>query len=166
MYRSIQLYHLIESAERESTGDSTPGGRDSKSSRLVPPTPLAARVLAEEAEGLLGGDGVRGALASLVALAKDPRRGSLGARVAAAKALDCALSSQSAKSEGVSLILGGLDARGVTVETCVTALETVGHIAGDEAAEVEQLRSACATVFPMAEAFGAAEQREAVSPPA
>ena len=101
---------------------------------------------------MLGEGGLKGAVAALVELAKDADRGSLEARVCAAKAL---LLTGEERDEAVALVRGGLGGRGVTVAACVSAVRAVEKIEGVEGKAIEELREACREVFPIAEAFGA-----------
>lgn len=116
-------------------------------------------MLAEEAEGLLGDGGLTGAVASLVALAEDADRGSLKARVCAAKAL---LLIGEGRDQALKLIRGGLRGRGVTVAECVGAVKAVEDIEreGGQGQAARELREACREVFPMAEVFGAGGERD------
>lgn len=176
LLRSIQLYHVISLLPAPASVEQGEGAAESNSStcpKEAPATlsPIAARVLAEEAEGLLEKEGVKGAVASLVALAEDPDKGSLRARVCAAQAMALVLGSSGAASaagetreKAVALVRGGLEGRGVTVKECIAALAAFKDIvhqleAGGDAASVDEvvgdLRRACAAIFPLAEAFGA-----------
>lgn len=162
LLRSIQLYHLAQTTPSVVTGSTvaasaTQGNSKSSSANiglLEPPSPLVARVLAEEAEGLLGEGGLKGAVASLVALAEDADRGSLKARVCAAKAL---VLIGEGRDQALELIRGGLRGRGVTVAACVGAVKAVEEIERGEGQgqAAQELREACREVFSMAEAFGA-----------
>lgn len=135
-------------------GGGSGGGGSGSGAAVQRPSPVAARVLAEEAEGLLGPGGLTGAVEALVNLAQGEETGSLGARVCAAKAVAMVGGGAAAgKDQAVSLVLAGLGGRGVTVKGCVGAVQAVEGIVGGGA--VEELREACAKVFPLAEAFGA-----------
>lgn len=61
------------------------------------------------------------------------------------------------RERAVGLVKEGLNGRGVTIEGCVDALETVKLVVSGKEGEgdVEEFRKACAGVFPMAEAFQA-----------
>lgn len=130
---------------------------------------MVARVLVEEAEGLLGTGGLSGAVAELVKLAEDPETGSLGARVCAAQAL--ALTGEGeARDKAVKVISEGFGGRGVTVPGCVAAVEAVAGIVGqrggsgaEASGPAEALREVCARTFPLAEAFGASAAGDASS---
>lgn len=150
LLRAIQLYHLAAAFQG---GGSIAPDFDG----VPPPSPVVARVLAEEAEGLLGAGGsLDGAVAALVALAEDAQRGSLGARVCAARALWLLSPTEEARGKAVGLVRGGLEGRGVTVGGCAAALAAVEGISAGVGGEgVEELREACRKVFPIAEAFGA-----------
>ena len=130
----------------------------------APPSPVVARVLAEEAEGLLGAGGLDGAVAGLVKLAGDAETGSLGARVCAAKALALVtVPAEQGREQAVKLVREGLQGgRGMTVPGCAAAVEAVRGIVGEEGAvgAAEELRQVCAKVFPLAEAFGASSAGE------
>lgn len=171
LFRAIELYHQVgkmppataaEGADATTiTATNSVGGAVDF---LAAPSPMAARVLAEESEGLLGPGGVSGAVAALVALAEDPEKGSLGARVCAARAIvlvgDGAGSEDDQKKcreQAVKVVRDGLQGRGVTVQACVDALEVMKGVVAEAPGngEVRKLREACAEVFPMAEAFGA-----------
>lgn len=177
LLRTIQLYHAIanlpapDGAADSSEAPAQPTATKAAVDAPATLSPLAARVLAEESESLLGDGGVSGAVSALVALAEDPERGSLCARVCAAQAVALVpggdgSSTGEARGKALALVRGGLDGRGVTVKGCVAALEVVkaivrvGGSAGENGggahgdAHVEEFRRACAEVFPEAEAFG------------
>lgn len=127
----------------------------------APPSPVVARVLAEEAQGLLGAGGLDGAVAGLVKLAADAETESLGARVCLAKALALTLPAEQGHDQAVKLVREGLHGRGVTVSGCAAAVEAVRGIVGEAgggtgaSGAAEELRQVCAKIFPLAEAFGA-----------
>ncbi|CAN0384063.1 unnamed protein product, partial [Discosporangium mesarthrocarpum] len=78
-----------------------------------PPTTMAsslvARVLAEEAESVLGSNGgIVQAVEALRSLAIDARWGSLGARVAAAKAMMVANPSAESTAGAADIVMGGM----------------------------------------------------------
>lgn len=172
--RTIQLYHHLAQlpaaepdAPQEGANTSAAGNADNAP---FSPSPIAARVLAEEREGLLGPGGIDGAVKSLVALAEDCERGSLRARVCAAQAIvlvsgTAGEDTVEARAKAVLLVRGGFEGRGVTVNECISAVEAIKAIvhAGNGAGEngtgpagtdaVEELRRSCAAVFPVAEAF-------------
>eukprot|EP00752_Nemacystus_decipiens_P006712 g6035.t1 len=159
LLRTIQLYHMAQG---------TPSGQPAAASAstaagAATPSPVVARVLAEEAEGLLGAGGLDGAVAGLVKLAGDAATGSLGARVCAAKALALVTTpAEQGREQAVKLVREGLHGRGVTVAGCAAAVEAVAGIVGVDGAggAAEELRQACAKVFPLAEAFGASSAGE------
>lgn len=161
LLRTVQLYHLAQAFQAGAGDGGAPGSSGPDLDGVPPPSPVVARVLAEEAEGLLGAGGLDGAVASLVVLAEDAQRGSLGARVCAARAVSLLASTKGEKGGGrdkaLGLVQGGLEGRGVTVDGCAAALAAVEGIVGrgGEGRDVEELREACRKVFPIAEAFGA-----------
>lgn len=118
---------------------------------------MVAQVLDAESEDLLGAGGLSGAVADLAKLAESKDKGSLVARVCAAKAMVLTDSgSVEVRDKAVGLVRGGLEGRGVTVKGCADAVEAVAAIVGEaEGGVVTELREACAKVFPSAEAFSA-----------
>lgn len=179
LLRTIQLYHTaaaattVAAAGATATPPSGPNGgaataagtpTDASAGGPSPPSPIVARVLAEEAEGLLGAGGLDGAVEGLIKLAEGVDTGSLGARVCAAKALvlvtvsTATAQEEEGRDRAVKIVREGLRGRGVTVAGCAAAVEVVRALVGDgdgDGAAVQELREACAKVFPIAEAFGA-----------
>lgn len=175
LLRTIQLYHTA-AATAQATPPSGPNGGATTaapadtSAGPPPPSPIVARVLAEEAEGLLGAGGLDGAVAGLVELAQGASTGSLVARVCAAKALALATTPpEEGKDKAVKIVREGLHGRGVTVAGCNAAVEAVRAIVGGGGGgggvAVQELREACAKVFPVAEAFGASSAGEVAAAP-
>lgn len=161
LLRTIQLYHMAQAPPSGQPADAAAPG--SAGAEPAPPSPVVARVLAEEAEGLLGAGGLDGAVAGLVKLAGDAETGSLGARVCAAKALALVtVPAEQGREQAVKLVRVGLQGRGVTVPGCAAAVEAVRGIVGEEGAvgAAEELRQVCAKIFPLAEAFGASSVGE------
>lgn len=163
LLRTIQLYHVAQAPPSGQQPADAAGAAEAP----APPSPVVARVLAEEADGLLGAGGLDGAVAGLVKLAGDSKTGSLGARVCAAKALALVtVPAEQGREQAVKLVREGLNGRGVTVPGCAAAVEAVRGILGETEAgagatgAAEELRRMCATVFPLAEAFGASSAGE------
>ncbi|CAN0199746.1 unnamed protein product [Ectocarpus fasciculatus] len=165
---TIQLYHEAHAtppspgqpagASAPADGSSTP----SPPTEPVPPSLLVARVLAEEAEGLLRTGGLTGAVADLVRLAEDAESGSLGARVCAAKTLSLTSAEQGREQE-VKVVQEGLGGRGVTVPGCAVAVEAVRGVVEEEGrAAFEVLRELCGKTFPNAEVFKSSSSAQEV----
>lgn len=172
LLRTIQLYHMAQ-APPPPSGQPADAAKAAAAGTPAPPTPVVARVLVEEAAGLLGAGGLDGAVAGLVRLAGDAETGSLGARVCAAKALALVTApaeqeQEQRREQAVKLVREGLNGRGVTVSGCAAAVEAVRGIIGETGAgagagaggAAEELRRSCAKVFPLAEAFGASSAGE------
>lgn len=161
LLRTIQLYHMAQAAPPAASpaqpAVAGAAAADQPAAAPAAPSPLVARVLAEEAEGLLGAGGLDGAVAELVKLAEDPAAGSLGARVCAARALALVTApAEEGREKAVRIVREGLQGRGVTVPACAAAVEAVRSIAGSEGGgPADELRGACAKIFPAAETFGA-----------
>ncbi|CAM9558060.1 unnamed protein product, partial [Phaeothamnion confervicola] len=116
---------------------------------VPPPTlsPVAARVVTA-VKGLLGGSDVA-ALAERMAADAAATGGSLPLRVAAAQALVLLSPKNVARAE--TLVAGGFDGRGVSLETCEAAGAALKSFGRPEA--VETFHAACVARFPLAEAF-------------
>lgn len=170
LLRTIQLYHMVQAPPSGQPVDAAgaAGVAGDAAGAPAPPSPVVARVLSEEAEGLLGVGGLNGAVAGLVKLAGDQDTGSLGARVCAAKALALAtVPAEQGREQAVKLVREGLSGRGVTVPGCAAAVEAVTGIVGEAGAgasgPAEELRQVCAKIFPLAEVLGASSAGEGAS---